>query len=92
MSPLSDYADPRPGLSYGSYVAAARRSGHLAIGYCSTGVGTADLSDAIHLDPPKSATVDLQPHDRLIIVATRDAPSPTVQPRASAPQLEGTSA
>ena len=92
MRPVSDYADPRPGLPYGSYVAAAHRAGHLAIGYRSTSVGTGDLSDAIHLDPPKSATVDLQPHDRLIIVTRRDASSPAVQARRSAPQLEGTSA
>ena len=92
MRPLSDYADPRPGVPYGAYVAAAHRAGHLAIGYRCTRAQPGDLSEAIHLDPPKSMSVDLQPDDRLIIVAGRDGPSPAVVSRRTTPQLEETSA
>ena len=90
--PLSDDADPRPGLPYGAYVAAAHRSGHLPIGHRSTGARAVDLSQAIHLDPPKSASVDLQPDDQLVIVAGRDRPSAAAVSRRTTPQLVETSA
>lgn len=92
MRPISDYAEPSPGVPYGAYVAAAHRAGHLAIGYRSTGARGRDLAAAIHLDPPKSALVDLQSDDRLIIVLGRDTPSPAVLSRRTAPQLEDTCA
>ena len=72
MRPVSDYAAPRPGLAYGAYVAAAQRAGHLAIGYRTSPAGVKDLTEAIHLDPPKSAVVDLQPDDRIVVVVRRD--------------------
>ena len=80
MRPVSDYAEPKPGTAYGSYVAAAHRRGHLAIGYRTTGAGGKDLAAAIHLDPPKSRVVDLSPDDRLIVVVARDMASPMVAP------------
>ena len=72
MRPISDYADPQPGVPYGVYVAAAHRMGHLAIGYRLTGAQGKELASAIHLDPAKSDVVDLHPDDRLIIVAGRN--------------------
>ena len=73
MRPVSDYAEPQPGLPFGAYVAAAHRQGHLVIGYRSTGARGKDLASAIHLDPPKSQPVDLEPDDRLIIVVGRES-------------------
>ncbi len=73
MRPISDYADPRPGTSYGSYVAAAHSRGHLAIGYRTTGARGKELADAIHLNPAKSMPVDLKADDRLIIVLARES-------------------
>ena len=77
MRPISDYAEPKPGMPYGAYVAAAHRAGHLAIGYRSTGARGKDLASAIHLDPAKSAAVDLHRDDSLIIVVSRNGgPAP----------------
>jgi hypothetical protein len=76
MRPVSHYAEPTPGTTYGSYVAAAHRHGHLAIGYRKTGARGKELATAIHLDPPKSRVVDLKPDDRLIVVVPRETPSP----------------
>jgi voltage-gated potassium channel Kch len=81
MRPVSHYADPKPGTTYGSYVAAAHRHGHLAIGYRKSGARGKELGAAIHLDPPKSHVVDLKPDDRLIVVVPRETPSP-LTPRA----------
>ena len=78
MRPVSCYADPEPGVTYGSYVAAAHKLGHLAIGYRKTGARGKDLASAIHLDPPKSRAVDLKPEDRMIVVVPRDTQSPMV--------------
>ncbi len=72
MRPVSDYAEPQPGLPFGAYVAAAHQVGHLVIGYRSTSARGKDLASAIQLDPPKSKPVDLQPNDRLIIVVSRE--------------------
>jgi hypothetical protein len=82
MRPISDYAQPQPGTHYGAYVAAAHRAGHLAIGYRSTGARGKDLASAIHLDPPKSAPVDLKEDDRLIIIVSRDT-DPALAPIAA---------
>jgi hypothetical protein len=84
MRPVSDYAEPRPGLPFGAYVAAAHRRGHLVIGYRSTGARGKDLASAIHLDPPKSQPVDLGPDDRLIIVVGRESDPALAAPAASA--------
>lgn len=92
MRPVSDYADPRPGLPYGSYVAAAHKEGHLAIGYRSTGARGKDLATAIHLDPPKSAPVDLKPDDRLIIVVSRESDAALAPAAQAARTFEGTGA
>ncbi len=73
MRPISDYAEPKPSIPYGAYVAAAHRAGHLAIGYRSTGAQGKDAASAIHLDPAKSDMVDLHPDDRLIIVVSRSS-------------------
>lgn len=78
MRPVSCYADPQPGTAYGSYVAAAHKLGHLAIGYRKTGARGKELAAAIQLDPPKSRVVDLKPDDRLIVVVPREEASPTV--------------
>jgi hypothetical protein len=78
MRPISHYADPKPGTTYGAYVAAAHQVGHLAIGYRKTGVRGKELATAIQLDPPKSRVVDLKPDDRLIVVVAREEASPTV--------------
>ena len=65
--PVSDYAQPSPGMPWASYVAAAHGGGHLVIGYQS--MASADgPGEGIVLNPPKSAPVDLQPNDRLIVV------------------------
>lgn len=79
MRRVSDYAEPQPGLPFGSYVAIAHQAGHLVIGYRSTGAKGRDLGSAIHLDPPKSVPVDLSPDDRLIIVASRGS-EPVLRP------------
>lgn len=92
MRPVSDYADPRPGLAYGAYVAAAHREGHLAIGYRATGARGKDLAAAIHLDPPKSQPVDLKPDDRLIVVASREKHGALAPAVETARQLEETGA
>ena len=76
MRPVSHYADPGPGRTYGSYVAAAHTHGHLAIGYRKTGARGKDLATGIHLDPPNSQVVDLAPDDRMIVVVPRDVASP----------------
>ena len=76
MRPVSCYADPQPGTLYGSYVAAAHRIGHLAIGYRTTGARGKELTHAIQLDPDKSKPVDLKPDDRLIVVVPRDVTAP----------------
>jgi voltage-gated potassium channel Kch len=91
MRPISDYADPQPGLPFGAYVAAAHKAGHLAIGYRSTGARGKDLASAINLDPPKSKPVNLKPDDRLIIVVSRES-DPALDPvvAASARHYEGT--
>ncbi len=78
MRPVSYYADPKPGTTYGSYVAAAHKVGHLAIGYRKTGARGKELATAIQLDPPKSRVVDLKPDDRLIVVVAREEASPMV--------------
>jgi voltage-gated potassium channel Kch len=78
MRPVSYYADPRPGTAYGSYVAAAHKLGHLAIGYRKTGARGKELATAIQLDPPKSRVVDLKPDDRLIVVVPRKEAAPMV--------------
>ena len=80
MRPVSYYADPKPGTAYGSYVAAAHKVGHLAIGYRTSGARGKELTTAIHLDPPKSRLVDLKPDDRLIVVVPRGEKSPLVAP------------
>lgn len=67
------YTDPQPGLPYASYVAAAQRYGHLAIGYQSIGERTRCLADGIVLNPPKSAVIDFRPDDRLIVVVPHEA-------------------
>ncbi|MDQ4068689.1 MAG: hypothetical protein M3203_04310, partial [Actinomycetota bacterium] len=72
MRPVSDYAEARPGLPYGSYVAAAHRTGHLAIGYRTGATRAKNLVETIHLDPPKSVPVDLRPDDRIIVVVDRE--------------------
>ena len=72
MRPVSDYAQPAPGIPYGAYVGAAHRAGHLVIGYRVSHAQVKDLTGAIHLDPPKSTPVDFKPDDRLIIVVSRD--------------------
>jgi voltage-gated potassium channel Kch len=71
MRPVSDYAHPQPDTPFGAYVAGAHRRGHLVIGYRSTGLRGKELASAIHLDPRKSALVDLKPEDRLIVVVSR---------------------
>jgi ion channel POLLUX/CASTOR len=81
MRPVAQYAEPKPGTTYSSYVAAAHLQGHLAIGYRITGARGKDLATAIHLDPPKSRVVDLNPNDRLIVVVPRDTASPMSAPR-----------
>lgn len=78
MRPVSCYAEPQPGTAYGSYVAAAHRMGHLAIGYRRTGARGKDLALAIQLDPDKSKPVDLAPDDRLIVVVPREVASQLV--------------
>ena len=83
MRPVSCYADPQPGAAYGSYVAAAHKLGHLAIGYRKSGARGKELATAIHLDPPKSRVVDLKPDDRLIVVVPREVASPMVAQRRS---------
>ncbi len=65
---VSDYTIPSPSLPYASYVAAAQRAGHLAIGYQSI-AAAGGAAEGIVLNPAKSAPVDLQPNDRLIVVA-----------------------
>lgn len=92
MRPISDYAAPQPGLPYGAYVAAAHKEGHLAIGYRSTGARGKDLASAIHLDPPKSAPVDLKPDDRLIIVVSRGEDAALAPAADAARAFEGTGA
>ncbi|HEX2048746.1 MAG TPA: hypothetical protein VHF27_13350 [Acidimicrobiales bacterium] len=92
MRPVSDYAVPQPGLPYAAYVAAAHREGHLAIGYRSSGAQGKDLASAIHLDPPKSAPVDLEPDDRLIIVVSRQADAAIAPAAEAARAFEGTGA
>ncbi|MDQ1394691.1 MAG: hypothetical protein QOF30_3668 [Acidimicrobiaceae bacterium] len=90
MRPVSDYAQPRPGLPFGSYVDAAHRAGHLAIGYRASGPngtghsvndgncdnggngGGSHPCEGIVLNPAKSALVDLQPDDRIIVVVAQD--------------------
>jgi voltage-gated potassium channel Kch len=84
MRPIADYADPQPGTPYGSYVAAAHRQGHLAIGYRTTGARGKELAGAIKLDPAKATLVDLKPDDRLIIVVGREVALPAVAQRRSA--------
>lgn len=83
MRPISDYADPQPGIPYGAYVAAAHQKGHLPIGYRSTGARGKDLATAIHLDPAKSTPVNLKPDDRLIIVVGREIPSAAAASRTA---------
>jgi ion channel POLLUX/CASTOR len=83
MRPVSYYADPKPGTTYGSYVAAAHKVGHLAIGYRKTGARGKELATAIQLDPPKSMAVDLRPDDRLIVVVPRAEASPVVAPHGA---------
>ena len=78
MRPVSYYADPKPGTTYGSYVAAAHKHGHLAIGYRKTGARGKELATAIQLDPPKSRVVDLKPDDRLIVVVAREEAAPMI--------------
>ncbi|MDP1804478.1 MAG: hypothetical protein Q8K72_04875, partial [Acidimicrobiales bacterium] len=78
MRPVSYYTDPKPGTTYGSYVAAAHKLGHLAIGYRKTGARGKELATAIKLDPPKSSVVDLKPDDRLIVVVPREEAAPMV--------------
>jgi len=80
MRPVSYYADPKPGTTYGSYVAAAHAVGHLSIGYRTTGARGKEVTRAIHLDPPKSTVVDLKPDDQLIVVVPRAEKSPMVAP------------
>ncbi|HEX2119502.1 MAG TPA: hypothetical protein VHF91_09985 [Acidimicrobiales bacterium] len=92
MRPISDYAVPQPGLPYAAYVAAAHQQGHLAIGYRSTGARGKDLASAIHLDPPKSAPVDLKPDDRLIIVVSRGEDAALAPAAEAARAFEGTGA
>ncbi len=88
MRPVSYYADPKPGTAYGSYVAAAHKVGHLAIGYRTAGARGRELTTAIQLDPPKSRVVDLAPDDRLIVVVPRGEKSPMVAPhRATGARL-----
>lgn len=84
MRPVSYYTDPKPGTTYGSYVAAAHQVGHLCIGYRKTGARGKELVTAIQLDPPKSRVVDLNPDDRLIVVVAREEASPTVALHRSA--------
>ena len=48
MRPISYYADPKPGTAYGSYVAAAHKLGHLAIGYRKSGARGKELATAIN--------------------------------------------
>ena len=81
MRPVSDYAQPRPGMPFGSYVEAAHRAGHLAIGYRRSGVRGKNLAAAIHLDPPKSRPVDLSPDDRIIIIVSRGSDPALAHPR-----------
>ncbi len=91
MRPVSDYARPQPGTPFGAYVAGAHRRGHLVIGYRTTGLRGRELASAIHLDPPKSAPVDLKPDDRLIIVLSRGN-DPALAGAAATPAYEGTAA
>jgi len=93
MRPVSDYAQPQPDTPYGAYVAAAHQRGHLVVGYRSTGSRGKELATAIHLDPPKSAPVDLKADDRLIIVVRRDTESALASAvGVAAGRLEGTPA
>ena len=71
MRPVTDYAEPEPGVPYASYVAAAHRAGHLAIGYRTTRRDGEHTSYGIVLNPAKPDPVDLQPDDRIIVVARR---------------------
>ncbi len=71
MRPVTEYVDPKPGQPYAAYVAAAQRAGHLAIGYRTTRRDGHQVSYDITLAPPKSDPVDLQPDDRVIVVAPR---------------------
>ncbi len=73
-------------------MAAAHRVRHLAIGYRSTGARGKDLASAIHLDPPKSAPVDLKPDDRLIIVVSRGEDAALAPAAEAARAFEGTGA
>ncbi len=74
------YAEPTAGLPYASYVAAAHRDGHLAIGYQSVGTRTRCLADGIVINPDKSASVDFRPDDRLIVVVPHQLTSATQSP------------
>jgi hypothetical protein len=71
MRPVTDYAEPEPGVPYASYVAAAHRAGHLAIGYRTTRRDGHQTSYGIVLNPAKPDPIDLQPDDRIIVVARR---------------------
>lgn len=71
MRPVTGYADPEPGVPYASYVAAAHRAGHLAIGYRTTKLDGHRTSYGVVLNPAQTDPVDLQPDDRIIVVARR---------------------
>ncbi|MDQ1417179.1 MAG: hypothetical protein QOF81_2792 [Acidimicrobiaceae bacterium] len=79
---VSDYTVASSALPYGSYVAAAQRCGHLAIGYQSV-AAAGGRAEGIILNPAKAASVELQPNDRLIVVAPHRIVDADIAPPAT---------
>jgi voltage-gated potassium channel Kch len=70
LKPAGDYVETGKPVNFYTVVEAARRRGHIAIGYRRLDeAGDKDKSYGIHTNPKKSEPVTFAPEDRLIVVA-----------------------
>lgn len=69
LLPICDYVKPGVPVSFYTVVAAARRRGHVAIGYRLVAEEAQQQSQGVRLNPRKSAKITFTPQDRIVVLA-----------------------
>ncbi len=70
LKPVSDYVETGKPLNFYTVTEAARRLGHVALGYrLVSEAGEAAKSYGVHTNPKKSVPVTFTPEDKIIVLA-----------------------
>ncbi len=70
LKPIGDYIAPGRAVNFHTIVEAARRKGHVAVGYRLQGsAASAAQAYGVHLNPKKSEQVKFEEGDRVIVLA-----------------------